>query len=137
MAIRFEEEAGPPCATPAGEQAAVRWLRLAEQELQEYFASQRRSFTFPLAAQGTPFQQAVWQAVAAIGYGQTAQYGEIARALGRPQAARAVGAANGSNPLPFVIPCHRVIGANGQLTGYRGGLPAKRFLLQLEGVLAA
>ena len=101
-------------------------------QLREYFAGQRRSFQLPLAPQGTPFQQQVWQALAEIPYGETRTYGEIAEAIGRKGASRAVGAANHRNPLPIFIPCHRVIGANGSLTGYAGGLETKRFLLALE-----
>ena len=101
-------------------------------QLAEYFAGRRRSFDLPLDRRGTPFQLAVWDAVAAIPYGETRSYGELARALGRPAASRAVGAANGANPLPIVIPCHRVVGATGRLTGYAGGLATKRLLLELE-----
>jgi methylated-DNA-[protein]-cysteine S-methyltransferase len=86
----------------------------------------------PLDVRGTSFQRAVWAAVAEVGYGETCSYGDIARAMGRPAAVRAVGLANGANPLPIVIPCHRIIGANGALTGYGGGLPTKRALLALE-----
>ena len=89
-------------------------------------------FDLPLALDGTPFQVKVWRAVAEIPYGQTRAYGEVARRIRRPNAVRAVGAANGQNPLPIVIPCHRVIGSNGSLTGYGGGLPIKRALLALE-----
>lgn len=104
------------------------------EQLEEYFAGRRRIFELRLAPSGTPFQQAVWQQVAAIPYGETRSYGEIARALERPNASRAVGAANGANPLPIVVPCHRVIGADGSLTGFGGGLDAKVLLLQLEGI---
>jgi methylated-DNA-[protein]-cysteine S-methyltransferase len=103
-------------------------------QLEEYFAGRRRRFDLQLAPSGTAFQRTVWQQVAAIPYGETRSYGEIARALGRPNASRAVGAANGSNPLPIVVPCHRVIGADGSLTGFGGGLDAKVLLLELEGV---
>uniref|UniRef100_UPI0012612E51 methylated-DNA--[protein]-cysteine S-methyltransferase n=2 Tax=Pseudomonas TaxID=286 RepID=UPI0012612E51 len=89
----------------------------------------------PLAPRGTPFQLAVWQALAEIPHGRTWSYGQLASHLGRPQAMRAVGAANGRNPLPIVLPCHRVIGASGALTGFGGGLPTKQFLLELEGAL--
>jgi methylated-DNA-[protein]-cysteine S-methyltransferase len=101
-------------------------------ELQEYFAGSRRAFTVPLAPSGTPFQLRVWRALLDIPYGETTSYGELARRLGQPTASRAVGLANGSNPLPVIIPCHRVIGANGSLTGYGGGLPIKQRLLALE-----
>lgn len=107
-------------------------LRRAERELQEYFAGQRRQFDLPLAPQGTPFQQSVWQALRQIPYGQTASYKQIAQAIGHPTACRAVGGANNKNPLPIFIPCHRVIGAGGSLTGYAGGLDLKQGLLALE-----
>ncbi len=107
-------------------------LRRAERELQEYFARQRRQFDLPLAPQGTPFQQSVWQALRQIPYGQTASYKQIAQTLGHPTACRAVGGANNKNPLPIFIPCHRVIGAGGSLTGYAGGLDLKQGLLALE-----
>lgn len=101
-------------------------------ELREYFAGERRVFTVRLAPQGTPFQLRVWNALLEIPYGETTSYGELARRLGQPTASRAVGLANGSNPIPVIIPCHRVIGANGSLTGYGGGLPIKQRLLALE-----
>ena len=101
-------------------------------ELAEYFEGRRDTFTLPLAPRGTPFQQRVWGELCRIPYGETISYGELARRIGQPQAVRAVGLANGANPLAIVIPCHRVIGANGTLTGYGGGLPNKRFLLDLE-----
>lgn len=110
-------------------------LERACQQLVEYFAGRRQTFELPLAPRGTPFQVDVWQALARIPHGQTWSYGQLARHLGRPQAMRAVGAANGRNPLPIVLPCHRVIGAFGALTGFGGGLPTKRFLLELEGAL--
>ena len=97
-----------------------------------YFAGRLRRFDLPLAATGTPFQQAVWQALCDIPYGETRSYGDIARTIGKPNAVRAVGAANGRNPLSIIIPCHRVIGQNGSLTGYAGGLPIKQALLTLE-----
>jgi methylated-DNA-[protein]-cysteine S-methyltransferase len=101
-------------------------------QLQAYFAGRLKVFDLPLAPQGTPFQQKVWKALQAIPYGQTICYAELAQAVGKPGAARAVGAANRCNPLPIVIPCHRVIGKDGRLTGYRGGLELKQKLLQLE-----
>ena len=112
-------------------------LAAARDQLAEYFAGARRTFDLPLdVAGGTPFQRAAWLALAAIPYGATTTYGEQARRLGRPAAVRAVGAANGRNPLPIVLPCHRVVGAGGALTGFGGGLPVKRALLDLEqGVL--
>ncbi|KAF1687682.1 cysteine methyltransferase [Pseudoxanthomonas broegbernensis] len=110
-------------------------LRRAQAQLDEYFAGHRRAFDLPLAPQGTPFQRQVWFALADIPYGRTVSYAQLAATLDRPTATRAVGAANGRNPLPIVLPCHRVIGANGALTGFSGGLPTKRFLLELEGAL--
>lgn len=104
----------------------------ARRQLEAYFAGRLEVFDLPLALDGTPFQVKVWRAVAEIPYGQTRAYGEVARRIRRPTAVRAVGAANGQNPLPIIIPCHRVIGSNGSLTGYGGGLPIKRALLALE-----
>lgn len=103
-------------------------------EFDAYFAGRLQRFTLPLAARGTAFQQAVWQALCDIPYGETRSYGEIARAIGKPSTSRAVGAANGRNPLSIIVPCHRVIGQNGSLTGYAGGLPIKQVLLRLEGI---
>lgn len=97
-----------------------------------YFAGRLRRFDLPLAATGTPFQQAVWQALCDIPYGETVSYLHIAEAIGNPRAVRAVGAANGRNPLSIIVPCHRVIGRSGELTGYGGGIPIKRWLLALE-----
>ena len=104
----------------------------AVRQLDAYFAGRLRQFDLPLAPKGTAFQQRVWQALLDIPYGETASYGELARRIGRPAAFRAVGAANGQNPLSIVIPCHRVIGSDGRLIGYGGGLPAKSTLLALE-----
>lgn len=103
-----------------------------ERQLAEYFAGTRRSFSLPLDFTGTDFQNRVWQALLAIPFGETRSYGEIARLLGKPRAVRAVGAANGRNPISIVAPCHRVIGADGKLTGFAGGLKAKAHLLALE-----
>jgi methylated-DNA-[protein]-cysteine S-methyltransferase len=108
-------------------------LALAGDQLREYFAGHRRAFDIPLRPAGTGFQQIVWQALCAIPFGVTRSYGEIAAAIGRPAASRAVGAANGKNPIAIIVPCHRVIGSNGTLTGYGGGLPTKRWLLAHEG----
>ena len=105
----------------------------ATAQLKAYFAGELREFDLPLAPEGTPFQQTVWQALQTIPYGTTATYGELAAGIGKPTASRAVGAANGRNPLPIIIPCHRVIGANGKLTGFRGGLRFTEALLELEG----
>ncbi|MDD4797330.1 MAG: methylated-DNA--[protein]-cysteine S-methyltransferase [Eubacteriales bacterium] len=107
-------------------------LDLAARQLDEYFDGRRQDFDLPLAPAGTAFQQQVWQALCLIPYGQTRTYGQIAAQLGRPQAARAVGQANHNNPLPIFIPCDRVVGADGSLTGYGGGLGIKTALLQLE-----
>ena len=104
----------------------------AAAQLRAYFAGDLREFDIPLAPRGTEFQRRVWTAVSTIPYGATTSYSEIAAAVGRPSACRAVGAANGRNPLPVIVPCHRVIGAAGALTGYGGGLERKRTLLDLE-----
>lgn len=104
----------------------------AARQLREYFAGERRAFDLDLAPHGTPFQLAVLDELRRIPYGETRSYGQIAERLGKPKAVRAVGAANGRNPLPIVIPCHRVIGTNGALTGFGGGIDTKRFLLALE-----
>jgi methylated-DNA-[protein]-cysteine S-methyltransferase len=101
-------------------------------QLTEYFAGRRQQFELPLAPQGTPFQQRVWRGLLEVPYGATISYAQLAARIRQPTAARAVGLANGSNPLPIVIPCHRVIGANGKLTGYGGGLQIKQRLLALE-----
>ena len=101
-------------------------------QLGEYFAGERRAFDLPLEPRGTEFQRRVWQRLLHIPYGETTTYGALARELGAPDASRAVGLANGSNPIPIVIPCHRVIGADGSLTGFGGGLPIKAALLELE-----
>jgi methylated-DNA-[protein]-cysteine S-methyltransferase len=104
----------------------------AARQLREYFGGRRKDFDLPLAPDGTPFQRNVWRHLQDIPYGETISYGELAKRVGNPKASRAVGAANGLNPLPIVIPCHRVIGSNGKLTGFGGGLPTKEALLTLE-----
>ena len=104
-----------------------------ERQLREYFEGRRTTFALTLDPQGTAFQQQVWNALRTIPFGETRSYADIARQIGRPTAVRAVGAANGRNPLSIVTPCHRVIGTNGHLTGFAGGLDAKAFLLRLEG----
>lgn len=104
----------------------------AARQLRDYFAGKLRAFDLVLSPSGTSFQQAVWKAVAAIPYGQKRTYAELAQQLGRPNAARAVGAANAANPIPIIIPCHRVVGSNGALTGYLGGIEMKQKLLHLE-----
>lgn len=110
-------------------------LTEAVHQLREYFAGSLRSFNLPILLEGTSFQKSVWQVLMDIPYGETISYGEQARRLGNPAAVRAVGLANGRNPVPIVVPCHRVIGANGTLTGYGGGLVIKEALLALEGSL--
>jgi methylated-DNA-[protein]-cysteine S-methyltransferase len=107
-------------------------VKEAVRQLKEYFAGRRTEFDLPLAPDGTGFQKSVWRHLRDIPYGETISYGELARRLGNPKASRAVGAANGSNPLPIVIPCHRVIGSNGKMTGFGGGIPVKEALLALE-----
>jgi methylated-DNA-[protein]-cysteine S-methyltransferase len=107
-------------------------LKKTRRQLEEYFAGRRKTFDLPLAPAGTPFQLSVWKALERIAYGETQSYGQIAQSIGKPKAVRAVGAANGANPIPIVIPCHRVIGSDGSLTGYGGGLTRKRQLLALE-----
>ena len=104
----------------------------ARRQLEEYFAGVRQEFSIPLDADGTEFQRSVWQALRAIPYGMAVSYGDIARRIGNPRAVRAVGLANGRNPISIIVPCHRVISADGSLTGYGGGLERKRFLLALE-----
>lgn len=107
----------------------------AMRQIREYFEGRRRIFDLPLDLRGSSFQKAVWTTVERVPYGRTASYSEIAVLLGRPKACRAVGAANGANPIPIVIPCHRIVGANGSLTGYGGGVSSKRWLLVHEGAL--
>jgi methylated-DNA-[protein]-cysteine S-methyltransferase len=121
----------------AGEDARHPVLREAERQLKEYFLGARTTFDLPLDFHGTDFQKQVWAALLAIPFGETRSYGQIARALGKPGAMRAVGAANGRNPISIIAPCHRVIGAGGQLTGFAGGLKAKAHLLALEAKPAA
>ena len=118
--------------------ADPRWRRVdsafdgVEAQLAEYFAGQRKSFDLAIEPQGTPFQTTVWRALLDIPYGETCSYADIARRIGNPKAVRAVGSANGNNPIAIIVPCHRVIGSNGSLTGFGGGLDSKRFLLSLE-----
>jgi methylated-DNA-[protein]-cysteine S-methyltransferase len=112
-------------------------LRMTHAQLLEYFAGERHDFDLPLRPQGTAFQMEVWRTLATIPYGDTWSYRDLARAIGKPDAMRAVGAANGRNPLPIVLPCHRVIGADGSLTGFGGGLSTKATLLRLENALPA
>lgn len=111
-------------------------LRETARQLLEYFAGTRRAFALPVLADGTTFQRAVWSELASIPFGATRSYGELARAIGSPRASRAVGSANARNPISIVVPCHRVVGSAGALTGYAGGLPAKRWLLAHEARVA-
>jgi len=111
-------------------------LKETSSQLCAYFAGHLREFDLPLDMQGTPFQKRVWDELLRIPYGETRSYLQVAIAAGAAHAVRAVGAANGANPVPIVVPCHRVIGTNGKLTGYGGGLPLKKRLLELEGALA-
>ena len=124
---RPEEENDCICRTPLLEEAAG--------QLEEYFAGQRKTFCLPLSLSGTDFQKRVWNALRKIPWGETRSYGQIAQMIGNPKACRAVGMANHANRIVIVIPCHRVIGADGSLTGYGGGLEIKRKLLELEGIL--
>lgn len=107
-------------------------FQIARQQLSEYFAGKRKEFDLPLSLTGTEFQVSVLQALLQIPYGETKSYGAIAKQIGRPKAVRAVGAANGRNPIPIIVPCHRVIGSSGDLTGFGGGLDTKEALLRLE-----
>ena len=135
---RVHFQAGPCPLRPAEQwcRAAAPFVRVQAQLL-EYFSGARRTFELPLAPEGTAFQLRVWRALCMIPYGETLSYGELARRLGLLNGARAVGLANGANPLPIVVPCHRVIGSDGTLTGFGGGLDIKRSLLALEGAACA
>jgi len=139
--FRTSRQAPPPPREPAGwveddgRGPAGELLARTRQELAEYFAGTRTTFDIPLDPPGTAFQRRVWDALRAIPYGTTLSYSELARRLGDPRATRAVGAANGRNPIPIIVPCHRVVGANGALTGFGGGLDRKRWLLEHEGAL--
>jgi methylated-DNA-[protein]-cysteine S-methyltransferase len=132
----FDGQKHHPGPLPAPERADDTLLLAAAAQLAAYFAGDTSGFDMPLDLRGTPFQVAVWRALLAIGRGQTCRYADVARAVGSPAALRAVGAATGRNPISIVVPCHRVIGSDGALTGYAGGLPRKRALLALEGVAA-
>lgn len=131
LGIWFEQHT--TCPVELGEQnPSYPVLKQAEVELEEYFAGQRKDFTLPLAAKGTEFQRKVWQALCEIPYGEAISYQELANRVGNPKAVRAVGTANGKNPLSIVVPCHRVVGKDGKLTGYAGGVERKLRLLNLE-----
>ncbi len=121
----------------ARQEKSVAPLQVAVDELERYFAGERVNFSCALDMYGTPFQLSVWQELCKIPYGEIRTYSDIARAIGRPEAVRAVGAANGANPIAMIVPCHRVVASNGALTGYGGGLPTKAWLLQLEGIQVA
>jgi methylated-DNA-[protein]-cysteine S-methyltransferase len=129
--IRFPDQHLPQ--PPGSDEDPV--LSAAARQLSEYFRGKRRHFDLPLAAAGTAFQQQVWHALGEIPYGELRSYRDSARHIGRDRAVRAVGAANGRNPLPIVVPCHRVIGSDGSLTGFAGGVAIKRRLLELEGAI--
>jgi methylated-DNA-[protein]-cysteine S-methyltransferase len=130
--IEFPQDGEPGRPEAGWRESASGAIQEAVRQLREYFAGRRTAFDLPLAPEGTPFQRNVWRHLQDIPYGETISYGELAKRVGNPKASRAVGAANGCNPLPIVIPCHRVIGANGKLTGFGGGLPTKEALLSLE-----
>ncbi len=134
MGLWFDDQQHAPGNLQADMDPAQRWIAQTRAELADYFDGRRRSFGVPLSPQGTPFQEAVWTLLREIDCGATTSYGRIARALGKPSASRAVGAAVGRNPIGILVPCHRVIGEDGSLTGYAGGLPRKKALLELEGV---
>ena len=129
--ILFSKERQPATPDPTWTKDE-KALREPIRQLRAYFAGELEDFDLPLSPQGTPFQQQVWKELLNIPYGETISYGQLARRIGNPNASRAVGLANGSNPIPIIIPCHRVIGSNGKLTGYGGGLPIKEKLLALE-----
>jgi len=129
--IEFDDSAHKQGTQPGSNPEDQHAARCAEQ-LRNYFSGQLEEFDLELAPAGTPFQQEVWSALTHIGYAQTCSYGELAKTIGRPTASRAVGAANGRNPIAIVIPCHRVIGSTGKLTGYASGLTIKQQLLDLE-----
>ena len=129
--ILFSTDGRPANPDPEWQEDAST-LKEVLRQLKAYFAGELENFDLQLSPQGTPFQQRVWGELQKIPYGKTISYGELARRIGNPKASRAVGLANGSNPISIVIPCHRVIGANGKLTGYGGGLPIKEKLLALE-----
>ncbi|MBW8831105.1 MAG: methylated-DNA--[protein]-cysteine S-methyltransferase [Burkholderiales bacterium] len=132
--VWFEGQKDHPGELSAPEAPDDALLGAAAAQLADYFAARTTRFDLPLDLHGTPFQRSVWQALLGIATGRTCSYGDIARTLSSPQAARAVGAAVGKNPVSVIVPCHRVLGTNGALTGYAGGMERKRALLKLEGV---
>ena len=125
----------PLSPSPVGRGGTNDLLDRVEAQLKEYFAGSRTTFDLPLEPRGTDFQLSVWMLLRKIPYGVTTSYGELARRLGDPKATRAVGAANGANPIPIIVPCHRVVGSKGELTGFGGGIERKRWLLEHEGAL--
>jgi methylated-DNA-[protein]-cysteine S-methyltransferase len=125
----------PLTPSPVGRGGTNDLLNRVEAQLNEYFAGSRTTFDLPLEPTGTDFQLSVWELLRRIPYGVTTSYGELARRLGDPKASRAVGAANGANPIPIIVPCHRVVGSKGELTGFGGGIERKRWLLEHEGAL--
>lgn len=129
--VDLPHERRPTAPRPEWQCAPQRFVE-ARRQFGAYFAGTLTEFDLPLAPRGTTFQQQVWAALCEVRYGEIVSYAEIARRIGRPAAVRAVGAANGANPIAIIVPCHRVIGSDGSLTGYGGGLPAKRFLLEHE-----
>ena len=132
-AIRWEKDRpGRVRLGPLTEEPEHPVLVETERQLGEYFAGKRRTFDVPLSFSGSDFQKRVWDALLTIPFGETRSYGEIAQQVGRPTASRAVGAANGRNPISIIAPCHRVVGSTGKLTGFAGGLEAKKYLLELE-----
>ena len=131
--VYFPTSRHPP--SPAGKGGTNDVLDSVESQLKEYFAGSRTAFDLPLEPSGTDFQLSVWELLRRIPYGVTTSYGELARRLGDPHKTRAVGAANGANPIPIIVPCHRVVGSKGELTGFGGGLERKRWLLEHEGAL--
>jgi methylated-DNA-[protein]-cysteine S-methyltransferase len=137
MGLWFDGQQHAPGVLDAPLDDAQRWIAQARAELDRYFAGRLREFEVALAPQGTAFQEAVWRRLSAIRCGDTVSYGRIARDVGSPRASRAVGAAVGRNPITVIVPCHRVIGENGTLTGYAGGLHRKQALLDIEGIALA
>ena len=135
MGLWFDRQEHGPGGLDAPVDESQRWIAQARAELDLYFAGRLRVFKVALTPQGTPFQEAVWRRLCAIDCGATTSYGRIAHDLGKPSASRAVGAAVGRNPISIIVPCHRVIGENGTLTGYAGGLHRKQALLDLEGTV--
>lgn len=126
---------GPPSPLSGGAERGNEVLVRTREQLEEYFAGARTAFDLPLAAEGSAFERRVWDLLRTIPYGTTTSYAVLARRLGDAKATRAVGAANGRNPIPIIVPCHRVVGARGELTGFGGGLERKRWLLEHEGAL--